>query len=90
MIEMELRYVAHVTTLTGKVRERYSTLAGTLRGLVNELEVKYYGFRQLFIDGETGGLKLNAMIYYRDEGQTPESIIDLDHPVKDGATVTFW
>jgi len=90
MIELELRYVAHITTLTTKVKERYSTLSGTLRNLIDELEVKYCGFRQVFVDSETGRLKLNAMIYYSDAGQTPEAIIDLDHPIKDGAKVIFW
>jgi molybdopterin converting factor small subunit len=90
MIEMELRYVAHITNLTNRVKERYAAQCGTLRGLIDELEVKYGGFRQVFVDNETGGLNLNAMIYYSDEGQTPETIIDLDHPIKDGAKVIFW
>jgi molybdopterin converting factor small subunit len=90
MTELELRYVAHITTLTNKVKERYAPRSPTLRGLVDELEVKYKGFSRVFVDSETGGLKLNAMIYYSDTGQTPEAIIDLDHPIKDGAKVIFW
>lgn len=90
MIELELRYVAHITTLTNSVRERYCTGVSTLRGLIDELDIKYAGFRQVFVDQETEGLNLNAMIYYSDEGQVPKSIIDLDHPIKDRATVTFW
>jgi hypothetical protein len=90
MTELELRYVAHITTLTNKVKESYAPSSRTLRGLVDELDVKYKGFRQVFVDSGTGGLKLNAMIYYSDPGQTPVSIIDLDHPIKDGAKVIFW
>ena len=90
MTELELRYVAHITTLTNKVKERYVSSSRTLRGLVDELEKKYKGFRLVFIDSETGGLKLNAMIYYSDPGQTPVAIIDLEHPVIEGAKVIFW
>ena len=90
MIELELRYVAHITTLTSLTKERYRSDAGTLRALIDELEARYAGFRQAFVDSELGSLKLNAMIYYCDVGQTPMAVVDLDHPTKDGAVVTFW
>jgi len=90
VIELELRYVAHITTLTHLVEERYRSDASTLRGLIDELEERYAGFRQVFVDRETGALNLNAMIYYGDEGQAPLAVIDLDHPIKAGANLTFW
>jgi molybdopterin converting factor small subunit len=90
MIELELRYVAHITTLTGLTKERCRTDAGTLRALIDELETRYAGFYRAFVNSETGGLNLNAMIYYCDAGQTPLAVVDLDHPLKDGGVVTFW
>ena len=90
MIEVELRYVAHITTLTGLTKERRLTGAGTLRALIDELEARFAGFRQTFVDRLSGGLNLNAMIYYCDVGQTPLAVIDLDRPLRDGAVVTFW
>lgn len=90
MIELELRYVAHITALTGLTKERRHTGVGTLRALIDELEARYAGFRQAFVDRESGGLKLNAMIYYCDVGQTPLAVVNLDHPLKHGAVVTFW
>ncbi|MBN1148205.1 MAG: MoaD/ThiS family protein [Anaerolineales bacterium] len=90
MIEIELRYVAHITTLTGLTKERCRTSARTLRALIDELETQYAGFRQVFVDRQAGGLNLNAMIYYCDAGQTPLAVIDLDRPIQDGAVVTFW
>ena len=88
--EIELRYIAHITTLTHKTKEHTQTSAQTLRALVDEIEMEYPGFRQVFVDPESGQICLNAMIYYCDQGQVPKTVIDLDHPIQDGATVTFW
>jgi hypothetical protein len=88
--EIELRYVAHVTILTGCLLEHRPTAAGSLRALIGELEARYPGFYTLFVDAATGQLALNSMIYYGDRGQIPISVIDLDQPIQEGATVTFW
>ena len=90
MVQLELRYVAHVTTLTGALLESYRTESCSIRELVDELDARYHGFNELFVSTETGGLNLNAMIYYSDPGDVPISVIDLDHPIRDGGTVTFW
>jgi hypothetical protein len=88
--ELELRYVAHVTTLTSTLVESHQTTASSIRELVAELDTRYDGFQALFVDSEGESLKLNAMIYYSDAGEIPVSVINLDHPIRDGATVTFW
>lgn len=90
MAQLELRYVAHVTTLTGRLLERQRTTASSIRDLVKELDTKYHGFVELFVNPESGTLNLNAMIYYSDPGEIPVSVIDLDHSIRDGGTVTFW
>jgi molybdopterin converting factor small subunit len=90
MNEIELHYVAHITSLTGSMMETLLTKAGTLRELIDELDARYPGFREVFIDEKTQQLKLNAMIYYGDERQLPAAVIDLDQPVRDKATLTFW
>ena len=90
MKRLELRYVAHVTTITDVLQESYHTEAATIQELVDELDGKYSGFRELFVSPETGRLNLNAMIYYSDPGAVPVSVIDLDQPVEDGGAVTFW
>lgn len=88
--ELELRYVAHVTTLTSTLVESHQTTASSIRELVAELDTRYDGFQSLFVDSEIESLKLNAMIYYSDPGEIPISVINLDHPIRDGGTVTFW
>lgn len=88
--ELELRYVAHVTTLTSTLVESHQTTASSIRELVAELDTRYGGFQSLFVDSEIESLKLNAMIYYSDPGEIPISVINLDHPIRDGGTVTFW
>lgn len=90
MKELDLQYIAHVTTVTGTLRETYRSNAGTLRALVEELNGQYEGFLALFVSAETGGLNLNAMIYYSDPGEVPVSVLDLGRPIRDGGTVTFW
>jgi hypothetical protein len=90
MKQLELRYVAHVTAVTAILHEKYRTGVATIRELVSELNGRYGGFGELFVNPETGQLNLNAMIYYSDPGEVPVSVIDLDQLVNDGATITFW
>jgi hypothetical protein len=90
MMQLELRYVAHITTITGVLEEGHQTKASTIRELLDELDARYGGFCELFVSPKTGQLNLNTMIYYSDPGEVPISVIDLDHPVRDGGTVTFW
>lgn len=90
MKQLELRYVAHVTTLTGCLLESYQTAASSLRELVAELDGAYPGFQKMFVNPETGTLNLNGMIYYGVPGKVPISALDLDQRIDDGGTVTFW
>jgi hypothetical protein len=90
MKQLELRYVAHVTTLTSLLLEDHQTEASSIRELVEELDAHYPGFHRLFVSPETGKLNLNTMIYYSDPGEVPISVIDINHPIRDGGTVTFW
>lgn len=90
MKELELRYVAHVTTITSRLGETWQTESATVRELLAELDEVYGGFREMFVSPETKQLQLNALIYYSDPGEVPVSVIDLDHPLGDGGKVTFW
>jgi hypothetical protein len=90
MNEIELHYVAHITALTSTMKEVLLTRAETLRALIHELDARYSGFREMFIDESTQQLKLNAMIYYSDGQQLPMAVVDLSRPVRDNAIVTFW
>jgi len=87
---LELRYVAHVTALTHCLVESHQTTASSIRELVDELEGRYPGFHEMFVNPKTETLNLNAMIYYGAPGEVPVSVIDLGHPIGDGGTVTFW
>lgn len=90
MKTIHLRYVAGVIPITGVLDETYTTQAGTLRELLDELDAKYGGLRQMFIDETTNRLNLNTMIYYGEAGKIPFPVIDLDQSVEDGAKATFW
>ena len=90
MIHLDLRYVGHISAVTGLLKEEYPTNASTLMELIEELERKHQGFKGVFVNGETGRMKLNAMIYYGTEGEIPLPIIDPYHPIQDKAVITFW
>ena len=90
MRKLSLEYIGHVSAITNRLAEEYNTKAVSLRDLVEELEQRYRGFRQVFIDHTTGQLNLNAMIYYASPGELPSAILNLDQPVHDGSRVTFW
>jgi molybdopterin converting factor small subunit len=90
MAKLNLRYVAAVYPITGIQEEIYEAKAGTLRELIDELDERYGGFHQMFIDDETGRLQLNTMIYYGEEGTVPVAVLDLDQSIKNGARITFW
>ena len=90
MKKLQLRYVACVYPLTGIMEEEWDSEVNTIRELLEELDGSYGGFRDLFINKESGRLNLNAMIYYGEEGKVPFAVIDLDQPVQDRAKLMFW
>jgi hypothetical protein len=90
MKKLQIRYVACVLPITGIMEEECNSDAGTMRELLEELEVRYGGFCDLFINRESGRLNLNTMIYYGEDGKAPVAVIDLEQPIKDGASVMFW
>lgn len=90
MIRLKLRYLAHVSMVTGILQEFHETQATSLKTLLDELNQRYHGFQDLFIHSEGGGVNLNAMIFYQPLGKLPAPMIDLNSPLQDGATLTFW
>ena len=90
MKNLDLRYVAAVYPITSKMSEPYETDAETMRDLIHSLDERYGGFTEMFISSETNRLSLNTMIYYGDEGKVPVGVLDIDQPISDGATITFW
>lgn len=90
MKKLQLRYVACVYPITGKMEEICDSKASTIRELLEELDARYGGFCDLFINKASGRLNLNTMIYYGEEGKIPFAVIDLDQSVEDGAKVMFW
>jgi len=52
MKKLQLRYVAVTYPITGKLNEEVETSARTLRELIAELDCKYGGFLEMFINGQ--------------------------------------
>jgi hypothetical protein len=90
MIRLKLRYLAHVSMVTGILQEFHETQSSSLKALLAELDQRYQGFQNLFISSEGRGFNLNAMIFYQPPGKIPAPAIDLNFPLENGATLTFW
>lgn len=90
MKTLQLVYVAHVCMLSGVVEEQTSSQAATLRQVIDELDARYKGFCEMFVDAVTRQLRWDAAIYYSPPGAPPVSVVDLDQPVQDQAVITFW
>ncbi|MBP1711962.1 MAG: hypothetical protein H6Q42_165 [Deltaproteobacteria bacterium] len=90
MIRLKLRYLAHVSMVTGILQEIYETQASSLKPLLAELDQRYQGFKNMFVSSEGGELNLNAMIFYQPPGKNPTPAIDLNSPLEHNATLTFW
>jgi molybdopterin converting factor small subunit len=90
MKTVELRYVAAVYPITKKLSEQHNTSVDTLRELIAELDDKYGGFTEMFLEPQSGRLTLNTMIYYGEKDSVPKGVLNADQPIADGATITFW
>lgn len=90
MIRLKLRYLAHVSMVTGVLQEFYETRAASLKALLDELDQRYDGFRDLFLSSKDSGFNLNAMIFYQPPGKIPAPAMNLQSSLEDGATLTFW
>ena len=90
MKSLDLRYIACVYPITGKLDEYLETNAETIRDLIKELDDIYGGFVETFINKETGKLNFNTMIYYGEREKPTKGVLDLDQKISDGAKVLFW
>ncbi len=90
MKKLNLQYVAAVYPITRKLGEFYETDACTIGDLIRELDGKYGGFSEMFLDTAASVLTLNTMIYYGEIGSVPRGVLKPDQPILDGATITFW
>jgi molybdopterin converting factor small subunit len=90
MIRLKLRYLAHVSMVTGVLQEVCETQATSLKALLDELDQRYGGFQDLFLSSKGSGFNLNAMIFYQPPGKIPAPAMNLQSPLEDGATLTFW
>lgn len=90
MKELRLRYAGSVVPITGILEEYHKTEVMTLRDLLTELDRRYGGFDEIFVNRKTRQLNFNAMIYYGEPGKVPVAVIDLDQSVEDHAKITFW
>ena len=90
MIHLQLKYLAHISMITGVLEEHYQSGAMNFRELIEELDERHTGFRETFVDSETKQVRINAMIQYTPKGRIPSPVIDLDNPIEDGSIVTFW
>ena len=87
MKKLDLNYVVHFHDQTGKADEIYETEAATAGELIDELELRYPGFKDMLIrDGRFRAQ--NAMILSR-KGVRAHGVFSTEHSVEDGDVITF-
>ena len=87
MKKLELNYVVHFHDQTGKADEVYETEAANAGELIDELEERYPGFKDMLIrDGRFRAQ--NAMILSR-KGIRAHGVFSAEHSVEDGDYITF-
>ena len=89
MTRLNIRYVAHVTMITGVLREVVATAAANLGQLIGELDRKHPGLGRLVLDDKKN-FRLDAMVFYQPPGKLPAPLVSLDAPLEEGGTLTFW
>lgn len=87
MKKLELNYVVHFHDQTGKAYETFETEVSNAGELIDELETRYPGFKDMLIrDGRFRAQ--NAMILSR-KGVRAHGVFDTQHSVEDGDYITF-
>lgn len=88
MNKLDLNYVVHFHDITGKPDELFETEAKTGFELLEELDVKYPGFKDLLITNDGKARAQNAMILSR-KNIRAHVVHDFSCLLENGDFITF-
>jgi len=89
MPKVQVKYAAHISVVTGKFSEYIDVQGETIKDLIQQLDKKYPGLKEIFIT-PTGELTVSTYIYLRRVGEPTVFITDLNTQLKDNDVVTLW
>lgn len=84
------KYTVFTVAMTGKYDETIQTEEKTIGGLIDELDKKYPGFKEVFIPPEYGIMNLRTMITVKRVGMPPFGVVGPNTEIKDGDVILFW
>ncbi|MGQ9544001.1 MAG: MoaD/ThiS family protein [Candidatus Bathyarchaeia archaeon] len=84
------KYTIFTLVMTGKYDEPIQTDETTIGGLLDELDKRYPGFKDVFIPPENYILNLRTMITVKRVGMPPFGVVDPNTEIKDGDVILFW
>ena len=90
MPTIHAKYSLFAVVMTGKYDEPIETKETTVGGLLDELDKRYPGFKEVFIPPEYGVLNLRTMITIKRIGTPPFGVLDPKTEIKDGDEILFW
>ena len=90
MIHLLVKYGGHVSLATGKFEEEYGLHGTTITDLIEELDTKYPGFKDIFVPSQYGIMNMRTSIFLRRAGQPAQPILDPKFELNDGDNLLMW
>jgi molybdopterin converting factor small subunit len=87
---VHLNYLSHIIVVTGKSRETIDTTGQTIYDLISELNEKYPGIKNIFVEPESGILNVRTMIHLERSRQPLIVVMDLSFKIEDGDIIYLW
>lgn len=90
MVNLYVKYAGHISFITGRLKEAVALRGKNVDDLLSELDEKYPGLKEIFIDPETRILNLRTNIYLRRSGLAAIGLLDREFELSDGDTLMLW
>jgi hypothetical protein len=90
MPEILVKYGGHISLTTGKMEETCQLNGATVMNLIDELDVKYPGFKEMFVPPHYGIMNMRTAIFLRRPGQPAQPILDPGFELHDGDCLLMW
>lgn len=90
MLFLYVKYAGHISVVTGKLKEVIEMKGETVYDLLRELDRKYPGFQDIFINPEDGILNLRTAISLQRSGECASQILDPKFKLKGGDNIMLW
>ncbi len=90
MVEIVVKYGGHISLATGRLEENFHLKGGTVTELVDQLDKKYPGFKEMFVPPQYGIMNMRTAIFLRRPGGPAQPILDPSFALQDGDCLLMW